>query len=65
MVKISDIGNCIVINSEIQDAYEGTINKNSYISLNNGFPKLGIGENEISFSGGITHIEMIPKWWTL
>lgn len=64
-VKISNIGNCIVINSEIQDAYEGTINKNSYISLNNGFPKLGIGENEISFSGGITHVEVIPKWWTL
>jgi phage-related protein len=40
-------------------------NRNSTITLNNGFPKLVPGENNISFSGGITSVEVIPKWWTL
>jgi len=64
-VLISSIDSFVVINSEVQDAYSGTINKNSTITLNNGFPKLSPGDNEISFSGGITSVEVIPKWWTL
>ena len=53
------------IDSELQDAYKGTTNCNSLVTLSNGFPKLIKGENEISFSGGITSVEVIPKWWTL
>lgn len=64
-INISSIESSIVINSEIQDAYSNTLNRNSAISLSNGFPKLIIGDNEISFSGGITTVEVIPKWWTL
>lgn len=62
---ISDINSSIIIDSEIQDVYSGTVNRNSDITLNNGFPKLVSGENEISFSDGITSVEVIPKWWTL
>lgn len=29
------------------------------------FPALTPGDNEISFSGGITKIEIIPRWWEL
>lgn len=64
-VSITDIGESIVIDSEIQDCYSGTINKNPYIKLVNGYPKLSQGVNEISFSGDITEVEVIPKWWTL
>lgn len=64
-VTISDIGESITINSEIQDAYSGTTNRNLDISLSSGFPKLEKGLNKISFSGGITSMEVIPKWWTL
>ena len=64
-VSISDVGGSIVIDSEIQDCYAGTLNKNSYVTLVNGYPKLAPGVNEISFSGGITEVEVIPKWWTL
>lgn len=56
----------ITINSELQDAYSGTINKNSSIILDGGeFPKLNPGENLISFSGGVQRLEVIPKWWTI
>lgn len=64
-VSITDIGESIVIDSEIQDCYSGTINKNPYVKLVNGYPKLSQGVNEISFSGDITEVEVIPKWWTL
>ncbi len=64
-VTISAINTSITIDSEIQDAYSGTINRNSLVTLSNGFPKLTAGENTISYSGGITSVEVIPKWWTL
>lgn len=65
IVSVSSIGTSVTINSDIQDAYNGPENRNSTITLNNGFPKLVPGENDISFSGGITSVEVIPRWWTL
>lgn len=64
-ITISNIDTELTINSEVQDAYYGTSNRNSVITLSNGFPKLMPGLNEISFSGGITSLEVMPKWWTL
>ncbi len=64
-VTISAIDVELIINSEIQDAYKGTLNKNQTITLSSEFPKLISGGNEISYSGGITSVEIIPKWWTI
>ena len=37
-----------------------------YVVLKNReFPKLVPGSNTISFSGGITSVEIIPRWWTI
>lgn len=65
IVSISNIRDSVVINSEMQDAYSGLTNRNADITLTKGFPKLKKGETTISFSGGITSVEVIPKWWTL
>jgi len=65
VVSISAITNGMVLNSDMQDAYYLTSNLNLTITLSNGFPKLEAGINAISFSGGITSIDIIPKWWTL
>lgn len=64
-VILSEIGGSVTIDCDIQDAYHGPENRNSTISLPNGFPKLWPGEVELSFSGGITFVEVIPRWWTL
>lgn len=64
-ITISNINSYIITDSELQDAYKGTTNCNSLVTLSNGFPKLVTGETEISFSGGITSVEVIPRWWTL
>ena len=64
-VTLSEVSDGLTIDSELQDAYNGTANKNSVISLENGFPELGPGLTAIGYSGGITRVEVIPKWFTL
>ncbi|CCZ04614.1 putative uncharacterized protein [Eubacterium sp. CAG:603] len=65
VITLSKIDSYVVVDSELQDIYKDAINCNSTATLSNGFPKLIKGENEVSFSGGITKVEVIPKWWTL
>lgn len=64
-VSLTDVLTETTINSEAQDVYKGSENRNPYTTLSAGFPKLEPGNNNISFSGGITSVEVIPKWWTL
>lgn len=62
----ANAGTNLTINSELQDVYSGTANKNSYVTLNSGiFPKLVPGNNSISFTGGIQSVTIYPKWWTI
>lgn len=63
--SISNINGSIVLDSEIQDAYRGNVNRNADVTLSNGFPEFVPGENPIALSGGITYVEVVPRWWTL
>lgn len=66
VVSISDLTNGIIIDSEIQDAYMNMVNKNNLIKLSgNKFPVLEPGLNAVAFTGGVTSVEVVPKWWTL
>lgn len=51
------------IDCDIQDAYEGTVNRNDDLEITNGFPVLVPGNNTISVSG--CTIELTPRWWRL
>lgn len=51
------------IDCEIQDCYEGTINRNPDLTITNGFPVLHSGENTIEVDG--CEINIIPRWWRL
>ena len=64
-ITISNINGSIVLDSEIQDVYKGTVNRNADVTLNKSFPEFVTGENSIAWSGGITYVEVIPRWWTL
>lgn len=64
-LSISDIGDGVTIDSELQDAYQGLTNKNHVLTLQNGFPEMPPGLIGIGFSGGITRLEVIPRWFTL
>lgn len=52
-----------IIDCDLQDAYEGTINRNGDITITNGFPILTSGEHEVSVDG--CTINVIPRWWRL
>lgn len=54
------------IDCELQDAYYGSVNKNSSIVLSpNKYPELLPGTNGISLGTGITQVNIIPRWWHL
>lgn len=63
IITITAIDEYVVINSELQDAYKGTENKNSTVTQD--FPKLKSGENYISFTQGISKVIIKPRWWTI
>ena len=62
-VSFSDISDYVTLDCDIQDAYKGIQNKNS--TMTGSFPVLHPGENLVTFSGGVTKIEIIPRWWSL
>lgn len=53
-----------LIDCEIQDAYEGTLNRNGDLTVTNGFPTLKAGTTEVQVSG-FTSAYMIPRWWRI
>ena len=63
-VQIKSITEKIVLDCEIQDAYLGGNNMNRCIYAPE-FPELTPGKNEVSWTGGITGVDIIPRWWTL
>ena len=68
-VEIKEISNPIILDCELMQAYskpgEGApVNQNGSVYAPV-FPRLLPGENAVSFSGGISKVEIIPRWWTL
>lgn len=68
-VQINEIADPIILDCDLQHAYSqpgdgAPVNQNGNIKAIP-FPALAPGSNVISFSGGITKIEIIPRWWEL
>ncbi|HBJ1646337.1 UNVERIFIED_ORG: phage tail protein [Clostridium botulinum] len=61
---LKDIENNIIVDSFSKDCYK--ISNNKIIHSNNkmysDFPILEVGENNISYSGNVRKIELIPRW---
>lgn len=52
------------IDCDLQDAYYNNTNLNKYLTAPE-FPVLGAGATQISWSGGISKCEIVPRWWRL
>lgn len=68
-VEIKDMADQLTLDCDLQTAYRqvgdgAPENMNGSIYAPN-FPELGKGENPISWTGGVTKIEIIPRWWTI
>lgn len=64
VLTLSNNTSTTYIDCEIQDAYEGTINRNGDLTVSNGFPVLVDGTNAISMTG-FTTCNLYPRWWRL
>lgn len=62
-LELSENTSTTYIDCDIQDAYEGTINRNDDLTITNGFPVLKPGNNSVSVSG--CTVMVIPRWWVL
>ncbi|AMJ40702.1 hypothetical protein [Anaerotignum propionicum] len=58
---ISEIDGYVTINSEIQEVYKDSTNKNNSFSALD-FPKFQEGANTISWTGSVTRLEIKPNW---
>ena len=68
-VEIKDMTDQLTLDCDLQTAYRqigdaAPENMNGSIYAPN-FPELGKGENPISWTGGITKIDIIPRWWAI
>lgn len=64
IVQINAISEYVDLDCELQDAFKGSTNCNGNVYAPN-FPALSPGGTGISFSGGITKLEIKPRWWTV
>ena len=63
-IRIDYLHNVVGIDCETQDAFKNNQNCNGHIYAP-AFPSLKPGRNEISWSGNIAGIDVIPRWWTV
>lgn len=52
------------LDSDTENAYRGTLNENENVKITE-FPTLAPGDNVVAWTGGITKVEIIPRWWCL
>ena len=64
-VKIDNLEDEITIDCELEESYKGSENQNNKVTLSNGYPLLVPRDNIVNFSGGITKVTIIPRWWTI
>lgn len=63
-VTLNSIDEFVVLDCESENAYKNLTNCNGNITATY-FPVLTAGENTVTWSGSITAVEIIPRWWTL
>ena len=65
--SISNTGVPVYIDCESMDCYDGSgNNRNAIVSSSTSeFATLAPGENAVGFSGGVTTVEITPRWWEI
>lgn len=64
VVEVKNMDGVLYLDSDTQNAYNNNGNQNMSINAPT-FPTLLDGETQISFSGGIERVEIVPRWWEL
>ena len=59
-ISLKEIAGSITVNSEMQNAYRGSVSMNN--KMQGEFPILIPGENHITWLGNVTKLEIQPNW---
>lgn len=66
VITLTNLSDYVDIDSELKMCYKGAENRNPYVSMTDyKFPVLKPGNNNISFSGGVTGMTIKGRWWTI
>lgn len=65
IIHLKEIPEGLTIDGETKNIYAGTRNCNDIATISGEFPELPHGQTGISFSGGITSVSIMPRWWIL
>lgn len=66
VITITGMTDYLHIDCESQNCFRLlSENRNNLITLTSGFPVLKTGRNNITWTGGITKVEITPRWWNL
>ena len=63
-VSIKSIDQWVTLDCETSEAYKNADNKNATITAAK-YPTLEHGGNAVTWTGGVTSVEITPRWWTL
>ena len=61
VIKLKEVTNHIILDSVQQNCYNEAID-NLNNKMNGEFPKFEVGENNISWTGAVSKVEVIPNW---
>lgn len=62
-IVLQNVVDFIEIDSEMKDCFKGTVSQNG--NLLSDWPTLDPGENDISWTGNVSKIEVVPRWVSL
>jgi len=64
-VEVTANSGSIVIDSEIEDCYQGALSRNNVVAMaNDTFPVLGKGDNAVVSPSGMT-LSIVPNWYVI
>lgn len=64
IIYIDSINEYVDLDSDLMDAFKGHTNCNGNIRLDK-FPVFEAGSTGVSVTGGLTSVEVTPRWWRL
>lgn len=67
VMEIAGLAGSITIDCDAETEYDGGTNLGNILTLAQGYPRLGPGENTITWSGSgsVTSVTIKPRWWRL
>jgi len=60
LVNLTNVSEYVTINSDLMDCYKDTLLKNN--DMSGEFPILEVGNNNISWTGTVSKVEITPNW---